>query len=82
MKWYKGEDQIEPSLHNSFRIEADAQFRTLTITKAMLNHSGRYTCKIEKFAKDAEGETSCELEIEGAVYSSHIWSDIKITYFY
>ena len=70
VKWYKENNQIESS--NSFRIKKDASSRSLTITKAELTHSGRYTCKIVGFEKEGEAETSCDVEIEGAVYTLNI----------
>merc|ERR1719479_649904 len=44
-------------------MENDEGVLTLTIREARLEDAGKYTCKIEEFAKEGEGETSCDVTI-------------------
>lgn len=62
VKWYKDGKPISPSDTN-FLIENEEGVQTLTIREAKLEDSGKYTCKIEEFAKEGEGETTCDVTI-------------------
>ena len=64
VKWYKDGKEIKPSDAN-FLMENDEGALTLTIREARLEDAGKYTCKIEEFAKEGEGETSCDVTIGG-----------------
>jgi membrane carboxypeptidase/penicillin-binding protein PbpC len=68
VKWYKDGKPISPSDTN-FLIENEEGVQTLTIREAKLEDSGKYTCKIEEFAKEGEGETTCDVTIGGTLYS-------------
>ncbi|CAB4056973.1 unnamed protein product [Lepeophtheirus salmonis] len=62
VKWYKDGEEIKPS-DTRFHIERDGGFCNLVIREAEISDTGKYTCKIEEFAKDGEGETSCDVTI-------------------
>ena len=68
IKWYKDGKEIKPSDAN-FLMENDEGVLTLTIREARLEDAGKYTCKIEEFAKEGEGETTCDVTIGGTLYS-------------
>merc|ERR1712038_45004 len=62
VKWYKDGVPVSKSDPNIL-IENDEGVQTLTIREARLEDAGKYTCKIEEFAKEGEGETSCDVTI-------------------
>ena len=66
VKWYKDGVPVSKSDPNIL-IENDEGVQTLTIREARLEDAGKYTCKIEEFAKEGEGETSCDVTIGGIV---------------
>ena len=67
VKWYKDGIEIKPS-DTRFLMENNDGELTLTIKQAELTDAGKYTCKIEEFAKEGEGETSCDVTIGGEYF--------------
>ena len=66
IKWYKDGVEIKPSDAN-FLMENDDGELTLTIREAKLSDAGKYTCKIEEFGAEGEGETSCDVTVGGKI---------------
>eukprot|EP00096_Caligus_rogercresseyi_P014915 TRINITY_DN737_c0_g1_i1.p2 TRINITY_DN737_c0_g1~~TRINITY_DN737_c0_g1_i1.p2 ORF type:complete len:893 (-),score=284.60 TRINITY_DN737_c0_g1_i1:6951-9629(-) len=62
VKWYKDGVEVKPS-DTRFLIEQEGGDCNLTIREAEISDTGTYTCKIEEFAKEGEGETSCEVSV-------------------
>ena len=67
VKWYKDGKPISPSDTNFLIENNDDGTKVLTIREARLEDTGKYTCKIEEFAKPGEEETSCDITIGGKI---------------
>ena len=64
VSWFKDETEINDD-DDHFRAISSEGEHFLEIVSPNINDSAKYTCKIIKFAKEGEGETSCHVEITG-----------------
>ena len=62
--WYKNDKEIneEDEHYQTYSCEG---YHTLEIASPELSDIGKYTCKIIKFGKEGESETSCVLTVIG-----------------
>jgi hypothetical protein len=64
--WYKDtNEKIRVASHPHILTSNNRGEITLRIKKTSEGDSGKYTCKISKFGKKGENETSCDVTVKG-----------------
>ena len=66
VSWLKDEEEIHED-DEHIKISSSEGEHWLEIAFPELRDSAKYTCRIVKFGKEGESETSCHIEVTGKV---------------